>query len=154
MPLKCFISQNPKICPPTCHREERGRRRYNGIRTQRCLQERRLSLPSINHLMVTGGGPLVTQPTPARLTSGLAASLKRRPIQKGGGAATSTIEVTRACATLVLSSYSIYSISIVDHRHQRGRGGDNGGAATSRREQTRPHWPLICVPLVCRRHVG
>lgn len=46
----------------------------------------------------------------------------------GGGAASSTIEVTQACATLVLSSYSIYSISIVDHRHQRrgGRGEAEG----------------------------
>ena len=47
------------------------------------LQELWLCLVSIYHLMVTGGGPPVTQPAPAGLTSGAIASLERQPKQKG-----------------------------------------------------------------------
>lgn len=61
---------------------------------------------------------------PRRLTSGVTASLKRQPKQKGVQPApiAEAIEVKQACAKPALSSYSIYRISILEHRHQRQRG--------------------------------
>lgn len=57
---------------------------------------------------------------PRRLTSGVTASLKRQPKQKGVQPApiADAIEVTQACAKAALSSYSIYTISMLEYRHQ------------------------------------
>lgn len=65
---------------------------------------------------------------PRWLTSGATASLKRQPKQKGVQPApiAAAIEVTEACAKPALSSYSIYRISIQEHRHQRQREREKG----------------------------
>ncbi len=93
---------------------------------------------------------------PRRLTSGATASLKRQPKQKGVKPApiAEAIEVTQACAKPALSSYSIYRISIQEHRHQRQREGVRECVCVCERERQRqkcPLWPFICVQLMCRR---
>lgn len=124
VPLKCFIYQNHKGFPPSCHREERVRQHQDSeLLTGAAIVS---PLNKSSHGDRRWSSSHSAHPRQADLRAG---SFPKAPTHtKSGGAASSTIEVTRACATLVLSSYSIYSISIVDRRHQRqGERGETEG---------------------------
>lgn len=63
--------------------ESRGLKWCYGFRIQYSLQELGLCLSSINHFMVTGGGPLVSQPTPASWPQGRQLPSSINPNKKG-----------------------------------------------------------------------
>lgn len=141
--LKCFIYQ--KICPPTCHREERVLSLLCGMAALQWHQDSVLltgaAIVSPLHKSSHGdrrwSSSHSAHPRQADLRAG---TFPQAPThtKRGGGAVSSTIEVTGACATLVLSSYSIYSMSIVDHSHQRREGrGDGGCVSVLHREGSR-----------------
>lgn len=71
---RLYVKQPFKMIlfPFTMPPKSRSRKCDYGVSAQCSLQELRLCLFSINHLMVTGGGPL-----------GATASLKRQPKHKG-----------------------------------------------------------------------
>lgn len=56
--------------PTNCHTEKQRTEMILCFTIQSSLQELGLCLCSINHFMVTGGGPLVSQPTPASWPQG------------------------------------------------------------------------------------
>lgn len=85
-----------------------------GFSIQCSSQELGLCLSSINHFMVTGGGPRVSQSPPAgwpqggRLPSSMNPNKKR--VQQD--------DVIKAGVKPALSSYSIYTISIIEYRQK------------------------------------
>lgn len=90
---------------------------------------------------------------PGRLTSRVTASIKCQPKQKRVQPApiAEAIEVTQACAKQALSSYSIYSISILKHRHQRqSEGGDRVRMYMRERDRNDLYGPSY----VCNSCVG
>lgn len=83
-----------------------------GFSIQHSLQEMGLCLSSINHFTVTGGGALVSQPTPQ-------GDLKRDNFPRAWTQTKKRVwqdEAIKASAKPVLSSYSSYTISILEYR--------------------------------------
>lgn len=126
-----------------------------GFNIQCSLQELRLCLFSINHFMVTGGGLLVSPSSPPPLlTSGATASFKHQPKQKSGAACSHNWSSRGHTGgpKQALSSYCLYIISILEHRHQTYKERERGNMYVWERESHKwPQWPLICVQLMCGR---
>lgn len=151
-PFKIFYFQ---LCPPKCHR---GRLRAEMLLwRQHSKYLTGAGIVSLLHKSFNGDRRWSSSHSAyhRRLTSGVTASLKRQPKQKRVLPApiAETIEVKQAFAKPALSSYSIYRISIVDHRHQRQREGVRECICACNRERERETEMTSMALNICATHV-
>lgn len=150
-PFKIFYFQ---LCPPKCHRERQRAEMLLWRQHSKYLTG--AGIVSLLHKSFNGDRRWSSSHSahPRRLTSGATASLERQPKQKGVLPApiAETIEVTQAFAKPAFSSYSIYRISIVDHRRQRQREGERECICACNTERDRNY--LYGPKYLCNSCVG
>lgn len=120
MPKSPLKTVNLQPCLPKCTDEGRELKCYHGVIIQRILQELGLCLFTINHSMVTGSGPQVTQPTPASWPQGQQLPWSVSP-NKEGAASSHSRHYRGHTGLCQASPFILYHLQDRHHRPQASK---------------------------------